>query len=72
MCAGVSHGIASASCPRLHLFLDLMIIIKFAASAFQSAYNWVFDPSLVSHSILPKNLSDGEHKEPLQRPGHQL
>jgi hypothetical protein len=48
-----------------------MIIIKIAASAFSCAYSWVFDPSLVSHSISPKNLSDGEHEEQQQRPGQQ-
>jgi hypothetical protein len=42
---------------------------KIAAYAFPRAYSWVFDPSLVSHSISPKNLSDGEHEEQQQRPG---
>jgi hypothetical protein len=49
----------------------IMIIIKLAASVFSYAYSWVFDPSLVSHSISPKNLSDGEHKEQQQRSGQQ-
>jgi hypothetical protein len=48
-----------------------MIIIKLAASAFSCAYTWVFDPSLVSHSISPKNLSDGEHEEQQQLSGQQ-
>jgi hypothetical protein len=48
-----------------------MIIIKFAASASSCAYNWVFDPILVSHSISPKNLLDGEHEQQLQWPGQQ-
>jgi hypothetical protein len=48
-----------------------MIIIKLAASAFSCAYSWVFDPSLVSDSISPKNLQDGEHKEQQQWPGMQ-
>jgi hypothetical protein len=39
-----------------------MIIIIIATSAFSCAYSWVFDPSLVSHSISPKSLSDGEHE----------
>jgi hypothetical protein len=43
-----------------------MIIIKIAASAFSCAYSWVFDQSLVSHSIRPKNLSNGEHVEQRQ------
>jgi hypothetical protein len=42
-------------------------IIKLAASAFSHAYSWVSDPSLVSHSISPKNLSDGEHEEQQQQ-----
>jgi hypothetical protein len=49
----------------------IMIIIKLAASAFSCAHSWVFDPSLVSHSISPKNLSDGEHEEQQQRLGQQ-
>jgi hypothetical protein len=48
-----------------------MIIIKVAASTFPRAYSWVIDPSLIFHSISPKNLSDGEHKEHLQRPEKQ-
>jgi hypothetical protein len=58
--------VASVPCPRPHLSL---IIIKLAASAFFSAYSWVFNPSLVSHSISPKDLSNGEHEEQLQWPG---
>jgi hypothetical protein len=49
----------------------IMIIIKLAASAFSCAYSWVFDPSLVSHSISPKNLLDGEHEEQQQQLGQK-
>jgi hypothetical protein len=55
-----------------------MIIIKLAASAFSCAYTWVFYPSLVSHSISPKNLSDGgttttlRATTPTTRPTHSL
>jgi hypothetical protein len=38
---------------------------------FSCAYSWVFDPSMESHSISPKNLSDDEHEEQLQRLGQQ-
>jgi hypothetical protein len=45
--------------------------IKIVAYAFSCAYSWVFDPSLVSHSAFPKNLSDGAHEEQLELPGQQ-
>jgi hypothetical protein len=59
--------VASMPCPRSHL--SLIIIKKLVASTFSCAYSWVFDQSLVSHSISPKNLSDGEHEEQRQWPG---
>jgi hypothetical protein len=44
-----------------------MITIKLAASSYSCAYSWVFDPSLVSHSIPPKTSSDGEQEEQQQQ-----
>jgi hypothetical protein len=49
----------------------MIIIIKLAASAFSYAYSRVFDLGLVSHSIFPKNLLDGEHEKQQQQSGQQ-
>jgi hypothetical protein len=70
VCVPVSHGLLR------HLVHDRIFLWysnnnKMAASAFPWAYSWEFNPSLVSYSAFPENLSDGEHKEPLQWPGQQ-
>jgi hypothetical protein len=40
-------------------------------TAFSRAYSWLFDPSIVSHSISHIILSDHEHEEQQQRLGQQ-
>jgi hypothetical protein len=53
------------------MMMMMITIIIIAASTFSCADSWVFDTSIVSHSISPKNLSDGEHGEQQQWSGQQ-